>query len=46
MNEEKLEEVMNQIEEFYFGDGEDSGEHIFNRFAEKHAHLFTEGFNA
>ena len=46
MNEEKLEEVMQQIEEFYFGDGEDSGEQIFNRFAEKHAHLFTEGFNA
>ena len=46
MNEEKLEEVMQKIEEFYFGDGEDSGEQIFNRFAEKHAHLFTEGFNA
>ena len=46
MNEEKLEEVMHKIEEFYFDDGEDSGEQIFNRFAEKHAHLFAEGFNA
>jgi hypothetical protein len=40
MNEEKLQEVMQKIEEFYFDDGEDSGEQIFNRFAEKHAHLF------
>ena len=37
---------MDRIEEFYFSDGEDSGEAIFNRFAEKHAELFDAGFNA
>jgi hypothetical protein len=37
---EKLNEIMDKIEEFYFSDGEDSGEATFNRFAAKHAHLF------
>ena len=44
--EDKLEEIMTKIEEFYFDDGEDSGEATFNRFAAKHAHLFDEGCNA
>ena len=42
----KLEEVMSKIEEFYFNDGEDSGETMFNTFAKNHAHLFEEKFNA
>jgi hypothetical protein len=46
MDEEKLREVMQRVEEFYFEDGEDSGEEIFNRFAEKYAHLFEEGLHA
>lgn len=46
MNEDKLREVMQKVEEFYFEDGEDSGEEIFNRFAEKYAHLFEEGVDA
>jgi hypothetical protein len=44
--EDKLTEVMEKIEDFYFGEGEDSGEAIFNRFAEKHSHLFEEGCDA
>ena len=40
MDEEKLQVVMQKIEEFYFGDDENSGEQIFNRFAEKYSHLF------
>jgi len=46
MEESKLQEIMERIENFYFSDGEDSGEAIFNRFAEKHAHLFEDGFEA
>jgi len=46
MDEEKLREVMQKVEEFYFEDGDDSGEEIFNRFAAKHAHLFEDGINA
>lgn len=46
MDEEKFREVMEKVESFYFDDGEDSGEEIFNRFAEKHAHLFDEGVDA
>lgn len=42
MEEEKLQAVMDKIEEFYFGDDENSGEQIFNRFAAKHAHLFED----
>ena len=43
---DKIEKVMRKIEEFYFDEGEDSGEEIFNRFAEQHAHKFKEGCNA
>jgi len=31
---------MASIEQFYFSDGPESGEAIFNRFAAKHHHLF------
>ena len=37
---DKLTEVMDKVEEFYFNDGEESGEAIFNKFAAQHAHLF------
>ena len=46
MEESKLQEIMQRIEDFYFSDDDDSGEAIFNRFAEKHAHLFEAGFEA
>ena len=48
MADEKVKAAMEQIEEFYFGDAEDSGEAIFNKFAAKHAALFeteADGFN-
>jgi len=35
-----IQTVMNKIEDFYFGDGEQCGEYIFNEFAKKHHHLF------
>ncbi len=38
--EDKIAQVMEKVEEFYFGDGEDTGEAIFNKFAAKYAHLF------
>ncbi len=41
MAEDKLSQVMEKIEEFYFGDGPESGEIIFNAFAEKHSALFA-----
>lgn len=44
--DEKLSQVMEKIEEFYFSDGEESGEAVFNKFAAKHAHLFQEGCDA
>lgn len=37
---------MEKIEEFYFGDGEENGESVFNGFAAKHAHLFDEDCDA
>lgn len=33
---DKIQGIMEKIEEFYFGDGEECGEAIFNKFAEKH----------
>lgn len=44
--ESKVQDVMDKLEEFYFGDDPDSGEQIFNKFAEKHAHLFEDGVDA
>ena len=37
---------MNKIESFYFEDGEESGEQIFNAFALKHEHLFEDECDA
>jgi hypothetical protein len=42
----KLEEIMDHVEDFYFGDDENSGEAMFARFAEKHSHLFDEDCDA
>ena len=36
--------VIEKVEEFFMGDGEDGGEAIFNNFAEKHHHLFEGDF--
>ncbi len=46
MDEDKIQRIMDKVDEFYFGDDENSGEEIFNRFAAKHASLFEAGFNA
>lgn len=45
-DEQIVETCMNKIESFYFSDGEDSGEAIFNKFAEKHSALFAEACDA
>ena len=37
---------MSKVEAFYFEDGPDSGEAIFNTFAAKHAALFEENCDA
>ena len=37
---------MEKIEDFYFGDGEENGESVFNRFAAKHAHHFDDNCDA
>ena len=37
---------MSRVEAFYFEDGPDSGEAIFNSFAQKHAALFEENCDA
>ena len=37
---DKLTSVMDKIEEFYFGDGDESGEKMFKAFAEKHKEKF------
>jgi len=37
VTQELVDKVMDKIEEFYFGDGENGGEALFNKFAaEKH----------
>ncbi len=46
MADDKLEEIMNRIESFYFDDGEDSGEAQFAKFASKYSHLFDEECDA
>jgi hypothetical protein len=43
---DKLEEIMDHVEDFYFGDDENSGQTMFAKFAEKHAHLFTDDCDA
>ena len=39
-NSEIVQKVMGKVEEFYMGNEEDSGEAIFNKFAEQHAATF------
>ena len=41
---ETIEKVMSKVEQFYMGEGEECGEAIFNKFAEKHASLFEGDF--
>jgi hypothetical protein len=44
--QELVDKVMDKIEEFYFGDTENGGEALFNKFAtEKHI-VFEEGCDA
>ena len=45
-NEQVIEKVMNVIEEFYFDEGPESGEAIFNEFAAEHAAKFPDDFDA
>ena len=45
-NAEIIEKVMNKVEEFYMGDGPDSGENIFNEFAAKHSDKFEGDYDA
>ena len=40
MSDEKFEQAMEKIQSFYFGDTEDSGEAMFEKFASKHAEKF------
>ena len=44
--EELITKVMEKIEHFYFEDGSDCGEVIFNKFAAKHEKTFEEDFEA
>lgn len=41
-----FEEVVEKIQNLYFGDGDEDGEAMFKSFAAKHAHLFAEGCDA
>ena len=41
-----LQKVMEKIEHFYFEDGTECGEAIFNKFAEKHEKIFEDEFDA
>ena len=45
-NKEVISSVMEKIESFYFEDGADSGEAIFNAWAAKHADKFDDDFDA
>lgn len=45
-NEAIIGRVMNAIEDFYFGEGDESGEAIFDAFAVKHHELFESDFEA
>ena len=46
MEDDKFTTLMQDIEEFYFSEGEDSGEELFKKFAEKHSDKFDEGCSA
>ena len=41
-----IDRVMDKIEAFYFGDGDDGGEAIFYKFAQEHHHIFDEDCDA
>ena len=43
---EMMENIMDKIEDFYFGEGETGGEAIFGKFAEQHHHHFDEDCDA
>ena len=45
MTSEVIEKVMAKVEEFYMGEGNNSGEYIFDQFAKKHASLFDDEFD-
>ena len=40
-----VEKVMGEVEDFYMADGDEGGEAIFNKFAEKHAHVFEGNYD-
>ena len=42
----RMERAMRRIEDFYFGDDEEAGERMFNKFAAKHAVHFAPGVAA
>ena len=46
MSEIVVSKVMSRIESFYYEDGPDSGEVVFNTFAKNYEHLFEEDFDA
>jgi hypothetical protein len=46
MDSQYLDRVMRKVEDFYFGDGDCTGEHLFNTFAKRHAHLFSASMKA
>ena len=39
-----IEKVMERVEAFYMGEGENNGEAIFNEFAKKHEGIFEGNF--
>ena len=45
-NQQIIDEVMARVEAFYFEDGPESGEAIFEAFASKHAELFEDNCDA
>ena len=45
-DDEIITKVMAAVESFYFDDGEDCGEKIFNEFAEQHHELFEDNCDA
>ena len=41
-----VDRVMNKIEDFYFGDGENTGETLFYNFAQSKHQIFEDGCDA
>ena len=46
MEDTKFNALVEKIEEYYFSEGEDSGEEMFKAFAKKHAAIFEDEFKA